>query len=80
MSEIKLRVFVDLRKYMEGIAIGESQALRCDDGATVKDILSRFGIPEAEAKIILVNGRAKEVDDELNDDDRLAIFPAVAGG
>ncbi len=60
--------------------MSESQALRCNDSSTVKDILSRLGIPEAEAKIILVNGRAREIDDELNGGDRLAIFPAVAGG
>ena len=80
MIEIELRVFGDLRKYMEGVAIGESQALRFNEGSTVKDILNRLGIPETEAKIILVNGRAKEVNDKLNDGDRLAFFPAVAGG
>jgi len=80
LIEIELRVFGELRSYMEGVAIGQSQTLRGDDGSTVKDILSRLGIPETEAKIILVNGRAKKVDDELNEGDRLSIFPAVAGG
>ena len=80
MIEIELGVFGDLRSYMEGMGIGDFQTLRCDDGSTVKDILSRLGIPETEAKIILVNGRAKKIDDELNEGDRLAIFPAVAGG
>lgn len=80
MTEIELRVFGELRNYIEGMKIGKIQTLRCHDGSTVKDILCQLGIPEAEAKIILVNGRAKEVDDELKDGDRLAIFPAVAGG
>lgn len=80
MIEIELRVFGELRKYRKGTAIGEGQALRCDDGSTVKDILNLIGIPETEAKIILVNGRAKEIDDEIHGGDRLAIFPAVAGG
>lgn len=80
MIEIELRVFGDLRKYRKGMAIGESQALRCSEGSTVKDILNRLGISETDAKIILVNGRAKKVDDGLYDGDRLAIFPAVAGG
>ena len=80
MIKIELRVFGDLRSYREGMEIGESQTLRCKDGSTVKDILSRLGIPENEAKIILVNGRAKEIDDKFNDGDRLAIFPVVAGG
>ena len=80
MIEIELRVFGDLRNYMEGMAIGESKSLRFDDGSTVRAVLIRLGIPETEAKIILVNGRAKEVNDKLNDGDRLAIFPAVAGG
>ena len=80
MIEIELRVFGDLRNYMEGMELGGFQTLRCNDGSTVRAILIRLGIPETEAKIILVNGRAKEVNDKLNGGDRLAIFPAVAGG
>jgi len=80
LIEIELRVFGELRKYRKGMAIGEGQALGCDDGSTVKDVLSLLGIPETDAKIILVNGRAKKIDDELRAGDRLAIFPAVAGG
>jgi len=80
LIEIELRVFGNLRKYRKEMAIGESQALRCSEGSTVKDILNRLGISETDAKIILVNGRAKKVDDGLYDGDRLAIFPAVAGG
>ncbi len=80
MIEIELRVFGELRRYRKEMAIGEGQALRCADGSTVKDILSRLGISEGDAKIILVNGRAKKVDDGLDDGDRLALFPAVAGG
>ena len=80
MIEIELRVFGELRNYIEGMEIGGFQTLRCDDGSDVRDILRRLGIPETEAKIILVNGRAKEIDDKLNGGDRLAIFPAVAGG
>jgi len=78
--EVELRVFGDLRRYVEVMEIGESQALSLDDGSTVKDILIQLGIPEADAKIILVNGRGKKIDGELKDGDRLAIFPAVAGG
>ena len=80
MIEIELRVFGELRRHRKGMGIGEGQTLRCDDGSTVNDILSLLGIPEADAKIILVNGRAKKIDDELCTGDRLAIFPAVAGG
>jgi len=80
LIEIELRVFGDLRRYVEGMAIGESLSLRLDEGSTVKDILSRLGISKGDAKIILVNGRAKKVDDRLDDGDRLAIFPAIAGG
>jgi len=80
LIEIELRVFGDLRRYVEGMAIGESLSLRLDEGSTVKDILSRLGISKGDAKIILVNGRAKKVDDGLDDGDRLAIFPAIAGG
>lgn len=80
MIEIEVRLFGELRTYLEGLEIGESHALRCEEGSTVKDILSRLGIPVDDVKIILVNGRVKEVDDGLYHGDRLTFFPVVAGG
>lgn len=65
---------------MEGLEIGESHTLRCEEGSTVKDILSQLGIPVDDAKIIIVNGRAKVVGDSLYHGDRLTLFPAIAGG
>ena len=37
-------------------------------------------IPLEETKIILVNGRHSELNNLLHDNDRIAIFPAIAGG
>ena len=80
MIEIEVRLFGELRTYIEGLEIGESHTLRCEEGSTVKDILSQLGIPVDDAKIILVNGRAKKVDDSLHQSDRLTLFPAIVGG
>ena len=80
MIEIELRVFGALRSYMTGMELGGYQVVKCEERSTVKDLLIMLGIPETEAKIIVINGRAKGIVDVLNNGDRLAIFPAVAGG
>jgi sulfur carrier protein ThiS len=60
--------------------LGEGYDLRIEKGSTIRAVLSFLGIPVSETKIILVNGRPKEIDDVLANSDRLAIFPPVAGG
>ena len=47
---------------------------------TANDIAGRLGIPAAEIKFIMLNGRCMSMDTLLQPDDRLAFFPAVGGG
>ena len=79
MINIELRLFGDLRKYLD-VKLGAGYDLKIEHGSTVRAVLSSLGIPVSETKIILVNGRPKELDDVLSISDRLAIFPPVAGG
>jgi len=79
MIEIELRLFGDLRQYLD-IELGEGYDLKIENGSTIRRVIISLGIPIDDTKIILVNGRSKEFDDNLFDGDRLAIFPPVAGG
>jgi molybdopterin converting factor small subunit len=79
MIDIELRLFGGLRKYLD-VKLGEGYDLKVENGSTIRAVITFLGIPVGETKIILVNGRHKELDDVLSDSDRLAIFPPVAGG
>ncbi|MCM0756770.1 MoaD/ThiS family protein [Desulfovibrio aminophilus] len=50
------------------------------DGETVGQVMERLGLPEAEVKLIFVNGVKGETGTVLRDGDRLGLFPAVGGG
>ena len=79
MIRVELRLFGDLRKYYDTpMDVGEKMFFEGE--TSVLDIVNKLGIPIDETKIIFVNGRLQELDYILSHDDRLAIFPAVAGG
>lgn len=49
-------------------------------GETIRELLSRRGIPEKDVAIFMLNGRSVEPTAPLKDGDRLGLFPAVGGG
>jgi molybdopterin converting factor small subunit len=60
---------------------------RCDeaqitapDGATIGDVVDRFGIPRDEVGILMVSGRHAQLADRLSGGETVSIFPLVGGG
>jgi molybdopterin converting factor small subunit len=49
-------------------------------GLTVRDVVEAEGLSPDEIHIILINGVHGTLDSELNDGDRLGVFPPVGGG
>jgi molybdopterin converting factor small subunit len=79
MIDIELRLYGDLRQYLD-VELGTGYNLEVEDGSTIRSVIVSLGIPIDAPKIIFVNGRDRELDDILFENDRLAIFPPVAGG
>jgi molybdopterin converting factor small subunit len=50
------------------------------DGTDVRTVVLSLGLTEAEIGIIMLNGRHGELDQKLNDNDTLSLFPLVGGG
>ncbi len=44
------------------------------------DLADRLGLPRAEIKIVMLNGRRAGLEAEVRDGDRVSFFPAVGGG
>jgi molybdopterin converting factor small subunit len=49
-------------------------------GLTVLGVIQAEGLSADEIHIILINGAPGTLDSQLNDGDRLAVFPPVGGG
>lgn len=76
MIEIHLNLFVTLAKYQPD----SPGTYRLEEGTTIEELIRTVGVPDDEAKLVFVNGKRKERDYVLKDQDRVGIFPPVGGG
>jgi len=80
MSQIEVRVYATLQKYVPGQDLKKGNTIEIDESTSIESLLKRLEIPVEETKIIIVNGVHAELDCILKEGDRVAIFPPVAGG
>ncbi len=77
-----MRVTVELQAYLEQYS-PDGQAVfeyTLPDGATVQTLVSQLNVPEEMASVIVLNGRSADLDDPLQNGDRLILIPPLAGG
>jgi molybdopterin converting factor small subunit len=76
--QVEVRLYATLKEY----APERKQLLMVDlpRGAKIRELLERIGIPEDEEIVILVGGRPANRETVLGDEDRVVMFPPVAGG
>jgi len=72
---IKVKLFATLRANRE-----KEMLLELAQGSVPKDIIELLNIPEHETAIIFVNGRGAKLDNVLEDNDTVSLFPPVGGG
>ena len=79
---VVLRLIATLRPFMPAGAAQSSCELEIPAGTNVVNLLQDLGVPEEvlAGSAILINGRPCSADHILSDGDRLAVFPAMAGG
>ncbi len=77
---VEVRVFATLRPYLPELGIGEAKAVEVPEGTTFDQLREMLGLPADEVKVIMRNGLHVEPDDLVQDGDRIAFIPAVAGG
>ena len=80
MTKVELRLFGELRGYLKDLKLGEAQIMDLCKDTTIGELMNDLKIPIEVVKIILVNGRSKGLDYVLHEEDRVALFPPVAGG
>ena len=78
--KIEVRVFATLRKYVPELGVGEPKTAELPEGATFEDLREILGLPLEEIKVIMRNGLQTDMDEIIEDGDRIAYVPAVGGG
>ncbi|MGC8604175.1 MAG: MoaD/ThiS family protein [Desulfomonilaceae bacterium] len=73
-------LYASLTKFVPGSVAGDPIHVEMPPGVTVNDVLKEMGIPEGISLILLINGRSGTKTQTIHDNDRLAVFPTIAGG
>ncbi|MBM7853980.1 sulfur carrier protein ThiS [Desulfohalotomaculum tongense] len=77
---LEVRLYSGLEKYVENAQYGKPIQVELPEGATVKQLLDKLGIPQEQVFSVLVNGTHYNCSDVMEDGDRVALFPPVGGG
>jgi molybdopterin converting factor small subunit len=67
-------------QFPDGVRPGSRLELDLPDGSTLENLVGRLDLQRQQAKLIFVNGEAKETDYGLQPEDEVGIFPPIAGG
>jgi sulfur carrier protein ThiS len=78
--QVEVTVFATLRKYLPNLPVGGSKYIEVDPGATPADLIQILGLPAEEVKIVIRNHVITGLDVIVEDGDRIAFAPAIAGG
>ena len=73
---IEIKLFATLAKFLPE----NSDNYTIVPGETVLSLIDRLGIPVDEVTLIFINSARAYLESELNNGDRLGLFPPVGGG
>ena len=74
--EVDLLLFATLRRR----GLRSQQRITLQASTSVRGVAEALAIPQGEIHLVFINGRAASFDQDLQDGDRLALFPAIGGG
>jgi molybdopterin synthase sulfur carrier subunit len=77
-----LQIFLNatLRQYVPGYDPYKGIALEVQPRTTVARVIEQLGLPAQEVTLIMVDGRRREMDFQLQGNERLGLFPPIGGG
>lgn len=73
--KVNVKLFASLRENREKVML-----MDIPENSTPLDIIQLIDIPVEEVAIIMINGRAQNLETTINDGDTVSLFPAVGGG
>lgn len=76
---VDVALFASLSGFHAAEGGGRTRSYELDEGTRIADVIALLGLPD-QPRIVFVDGRHADEDQELHEGQRLAIFPPVAGG
>jgi molybdopterin converting factor small subunit len=77
---VEVQLFAYLRKEVAGLDRRGRKSVALPDGAKAGDVVLAIGLDSSRYKLLVVNNVHSDESAPLADGDRVAIFPAIAGG
>ena len=75
MVTATFRFYEELNDFLAPERRKRAFACRCARAATTKHMIEALGVPHTEVELVLVNGESVEFDRQLEDGDRVAVYP-----
>lgn len=75
MTTATFRFYEELNDFLPPERRHKEFASRCARAATAKHMIEALGVPHTEVELILVNGESVGFDRQLEDGDRVAVYP-----
>ncbi len=76
---VNVALFASLSDYHTVGGEGRTREYDIRDGCPIREVIELLGLPD-QPRIVFVDGRHADEDRALQEGERLAIFPPVAGG
>jgi sulfur-carrier protein len=77
---VDVALFASLSQFQpDGLGGTRARSFDLTEGTTIAQVIDSLGLPE-QPRVVFVNSRHADEDSALQEGDRLAIFPPVAGG
>ena len=80
MIAVEVALFANLRKYHPDGEDGGAFRMEVPEGTTLDGLLELLSIPDTEMKQTFINSLRQRGGYVLQSDERVAIFPPIAGG
>ena len=78
--KIYIKLYAGLANYMPDKKLDNLLVVDIKPNTTVYNLIKKLNLPAEKVKIIFLNNRHSNGDEILEDNDRLGIFPLIAGG
>ncbi len=77
---VRVKLIATYRDHLPPGTEGNVAEIEVPPGATVAEVVSRFGIPLDDSSVIVLNGLTVPLDTLVTEGDEVAAFSAIAGG
>jgi molybdopterin converting factor small subunit len=77
--DVDVALFASLSDFHTKPGEGRTRTYELEPGTTISEVIAMLDLPD-QARVIFLNGRHADEATALDEGQRLAIFPPVAGG